>query len=223
MDTNEIEIEKFFVKIKQLWKAGWNAHLDLDANGGQAWVGLRLQLSGGGLTTMKAAKDTLKKSNSREWRRARIAFLRNSGVNKEKTENDVYDDAANARDCKESSTNEGLDTVATENVENKADVGLHNETEEVSIKQDNCSNDDDDHVDSNNEAIVIAENCVGKVIHSNTEEVNVSVKTLDIANTSSGTTTESVHTGETFEKKNIDKGIVYATVVLQNSPFSRIV
>ena len=92
----------------------------------------------------------------------------------------------------------------------------------MSIKQDNCSKDDDDHIDSTNEAIVIAENCVGKVIHSNTEEVNVSVKTSDIANTSSGTTTESVYTGETFEKKNIDKGVVYATVVLQNSPFSRI-
>ena len=104
METNEIEIEKFFEKFKQLWKAGWNAHLDLDTNGGQAWVGLRLQLTGDGSTTMKTAKDTLKKSNSRERRRTRRASLRNSGVIKEKTENAFYEYAANARDCKESST-----------------------------------------------------------------------------------------------------------------------
>ena len=34
----------FIQKFKQLWQAGHIAHLDVDANAGEAWVGLRVQL-----------------------------------------------------------------------------------------------------------------------------------------------------------------------------------
>ena len=38
------ELESFVKKFHQLWSAGLSAHLDLDANDGRAWVGLRVQL-----------------------------------------------------------------------------------------------------------------------------------------------------------------------------------
>ena len=38
------ELETFLVKFHQLLRDGYTAHLDLDANAGQAWVGLRVML-----------------------------------------------------------------------------------------------------------------------------------------------------------------------------------
>ena len=38
------ELDNFVVKFHQLLRAGYTAHLDLDANAGQAWVGLRVML-----------------------------------------------------------------------------------------------------------------------------------------------------------------------------------
>ena len=38
------ELDSFVKKFHQLWRAGHNAHLDLDTYAGKAWVGLRLQL-----------------------------------------------------------------------------------------------------------------------------------------------------------------------------------
>ena len=39
-----MEIHSFITKYHQLCKAGFTAHLDLDTQAGQAWVGLRVQL-----------------------------------------------------------------------------------------------------------------------------------------------------------------------------------
>ena len=39
------KLYSFVQKFNQLWKAGFTAHLDLDSHAGDAWVGLRLQLS----------------------------------------------------------------------------------------------------------------------------------------------------------------------------------
>ena len=33
------KVETFILKFKQLWKAGLSAHLDLDTQAGEAWVG----------------------------------------------------------------------------------------------------------------------------------------------------------------------------------------
>ena len=41
------EIDSFVKKFRQLWSAGFCAHLDLDSNAGEAWVGLRVKLSPG--------------------------------------------------------------------------------------------------------------------------------------------------------------------------------
>ena len=38
------ELDSFIRKFHQLWRAGFTAHLDIDAHAGQAWVGIRAQL-----------------------------------------------------------------------------------------------------------------------------------------------------------------------------------
>ena len=38
------ELDSFVQKFHQLWRAGLNAHLDLDTHAGNAWVGLRVEL-----------------------------------------------------------------------------------------------------------------------------------------------------------------------------------
>ena len=39
------ELDTFILKFKQLWKSGHDAHLDLEAKAGKAWVGIRLCLA----------------------------------------------------------------------------------------------------------------------------------------------------------------------------------
>ena len=41
---NVTELDTFIEKFKSLWNAGLEAHLDVDTQAGQAWVGLRLRL-----------------------------------------------------------------------------------------------------------------------------------------------------------------------------------
>ena len=41
------EIDSFVRKFQQLWSAGFSAHLDLDSDAGEAWVGLRVKLCHG--------------------------------------------------------------------------------------------------------------------------------------------------------------------------------
>ena len=41
---NATELDTFVFKFKHLWKAGLDAHLDLECHAGQAWVGIRVRL-----------------------------------------------------------------------------------------------------------------------------------------------------------------------------------
>ena len=44
MKMCESEFDAFVFKFQQLWNAGLDAHLDLSSQGGNAWVGLRVNL-----------------------------------------------------------------------------------------------------------------------------------------------------------------------------------
>ena len=44
--AEEIELNSFITKFKQLWRSGFSAHLDVDSCDGKAWVGIRLNLGG---------------------------------------------------------------------------------------------------------------------------------------------------------------------------------
>ena len=41
---NPTELDSFVLKFKHLWRSGLDAHLDLECQAGQAWVGLRVCL-----------------------------------------------------------------------------------------------------------------------------------------------------------------------------------
>ena len=41
---DDSELNKFVLKFRNLWKAGHDAHLDIDSHAGQAWVGLKAWL-----------------------------------------------------------------------------------------------------------------------------------------------------------------------------------
>ena len=77
MAAEEAEIVKFVDKFKQLWQCGFNVHLDLDANAGKAWIGLRLQLSDAVMHRVDR-HEIPKKTNARERRKLRREYLRTS-------------------------------------------------------------------------------------------------------------------------------------------------
>ena len=41
------EMDSFVQKLKDLWKCGFDAHLDIDTHAGQVWVCLRVGLGAG--------------------------------------------------------------------------------------------------------------------------------------------------------------------------------
>lgn len=73
------ELETFVQKFQQLWKAGHNAHLDLESHAGVAWVGLRVQLghAPGPQHQQVHPQFSKKVSPSRQRRRTRRAAERN--------------------------------------------------------------------------------------------------------------------------------------------------
>ena len=38
------ELNSFLLKFRQLWRAGYDAHLDVKSHAGQAWIGLHVRL-----------------------------------------------------------------------------------------------------------------------------------------------------------------------------------
>ena len=80
------EFDSFILKFKHLWQAGHIAHLDVDANAGEAWVGLRVQLGQPpGHPEHLLPSPTFSKSKntpSRQRRRARRAAERETNVEK---------------------------------------------------------------------------------------------------------------------------------------------
>ena len=67
------EIDKFVRKFKDLWKLGFDAHLDVDAHAGEAWVGLRVRIGRAQGVPYPKSEGS---SPARERRRVRRAAVR---------------------------------------------------------------------------------------------------------------------------------------------------
>ena len=66
------EIDSFVKKFKDLWKCGFDAHLDIDTHAGQAWVGLRVGIGEHEhLQPVNPCKSERKDSPSRQRHRAK--------------------------------------------------------------------------------------------------------------------------------------------------------
>ena len=111
------EIDKFVRKFKDLWNSGFDAHLDVDAHAGEAWVGLRVRVG-------RAPGVLHPKSEgycpARERRRVRRAAAR-----KEQSDRNVKEEPE-----------ESDESIATEEVEVQIDetVQLTQENNEVDDK-----------------------------------------------------------------------------------------
>ena len=103
------ELDSFILKFKHLWQAGHVAHLDVDANAGEAWVGLRVQLGQpSGHPEHLLPSPTFSKSKntpSRQRRRARRAAERETNVEKTSVkttvENTVFKENVEAKEITE--------------------------------------------------------------------------------------------------------------------------
>ena len=118
------ELESFVGKFRQLWNAGFTAHLDLDTHAGNAWVGLRVQLGHDihGHGPLHNRRSSPKVSPSRLRRRARRLAARNA----EKNVNEATEEVVSHSEAVIESTE---NTVETEIVENT--IILENEVEKV--------------------------------------------------------------------------------------------
>ena len=93
------EIDKFVRKFKDLWHSGLDAHLDIDAHAGEAWVGLRVRV-GGSPNTFCPKSEKSRDSPSKERRRVRRAAMReeqSSGHGLEAQEEEKVDESVNPR------------------------------------------------------------------------------------------------------------------------------
>ena len=99
MADADLEINSFLIKFRQLWIAGFDAHLNLETQAGNAWVGLKVNL---GKATSKVEGKTRQKRQSpsrlrRREKRAADRFEYN--VNLENTQEFQSDRANNDDDA----------------------------------------------------------------------------------------------------------------------------
>ena len=76
------ELDSFIDKFKSLWNAGLEAHLDIDTQAGQAWVGLRLSLGHPPGPHHQLPPHIQRNSPSRQRRRERRAAARKESAEK---------------------------------------------------------------------------------------------------------------------------------------------
>ena len=89
------ELDSFVQKFHQLWKAGLNAHLDLDTHAGIAWVGLCVQLGHVPGPLHHQAPQKNQDSPSRQRRRDRRAAARNAKAEEAEQTETVDDEVLN--------------------------------------------------------------------------------------------------------------------------------
>ena len=107
MADREHEINSFVQNFKNLWKAGFTAHLDLDTQDGKAWVGLRLHLGAAQVPVHQHDRKYQQKSKNspaKERRRNRREALRKS------TSQVNQDDVTEAEEAKEVDITEKVET-----------------------------------------------------------------------------------------------------------------
>ena len=114
------ELDSFILKFKHLWQAGHVAHLDVDANAGEAWVGLRVQLGQPpGHPEHLLPSPTFSKSKntpSRQRCRARRAAERETNVEKTSVKTTVEKTVVKENVEAEKTTKESAVNAATTSV-----------------------------------------------------------------------------------------------------------
>ena len=138
------ELETFVKKFEQLWHSGLNAHLDLDTQAGNAWVGLRVQLGhapGPLHDPFPSANERMTESPSRKRRRTRREAARNK-----KTDQVTLGEA-------EKATNEAAEKATNEDAEIATNEDAKKATNDVAERAKNSQNDDEIEIDVDTEEV----------------------------------------------------------------------
>ena len=218
------EIDKFVRKFKDLWSSGLDAHLDIDAHAGEAWIGLRVRVGG---SSPRTKSNDSRTSPSRDRRRARRATVRQEQVvetvKEEKESNDlvstekvaienvkVMENAKKEIVGKDSVTTEEV-TVENEEEDNSMEIVNEQTAEEVEgldDKEEHC----DKTVEETNEDIRM-ENDATRVDNTVSEEADVNDT---LVKASEATVVEEKPIKPVIEEQPAIV-IVHATAVIENS------
>lgn len=229
MADTEAEIDSFVGKFRQLWRAGFDVHFDLNAHAGNAWLGLRLNLGQHQQKATHQEGEFLKKrpSPSRIRRRERRAASRNDanltdndgGVDilhkdfNENVESEKSDDVQTVAVAEEANSMP-TENLAIEEAFTQGDASVENTgsafVEDAVVENlgsnsevDNCVSDDAQPV--GHEPICVISNVfANNDVHAD-DEVKVDAK-IDIA------------AKDVIELEQPNYAIIHATAIVQNSP-----
>ena len=129
----DAELDSFLLKFRQLWRAGYDAHLNVNSHAGQAWVGLHVRLGHAqGPLNQDHVKNVNKARNgpSRQRRRERRADARKqAGEASKKETTEVVDnliDESNDVIVIEEITTDSIERPIEEKDESEKDLKKHN-------------------------------------------------------------------------------------------------
>ena len=200
------ELESFFLKFNQLWRAGESAKLDLETHAGQAWVGVRVHLGPAHPYQVHVPSHQEKRtrnSPARERRRAkRLAARQQNG---EVIENVNVDEAEEAENIE--SEHVVSDTAVPLDEAEKA-----KENESDKVAEDAAVPVDGGENKKQNESESVAENAaVPANSEENTEEVIEEICDAKVTQE------------EAIDHQKIEAlEVVHATAHFENSPFKGI-
>ena len=212
----DVEIDSFVGKFRQLWRAGLDVHLDLNAHAGNAWVGIKLNLGQPKSTQQQC--EILKKrySPSRIRRRERRAASRQDNNLTDTESVDILNkDGNKSKEIGKSSSSDSnqMAVVAEEaNIEPTENLV----TEEVFTTEDLPVRNSDAKeviIDSKDEAQTVSseQNCVSP---DTSENIEVQVKCVAEDDVQIDTGSNDV-----AEFKQPAVAVIHATAIIQNSPY----
>ena len=125
------ELDTFIAQFKQLWQAGLDAHLAVDAHAGKAWVHLHVQLgqAPGPLHQVQPQFPTHRRNRngpSRQRRRARRAAARSEQI-EETEEVETVENNIRAEEASNKFVNESDNPVATEALKDPVEAAVAGE------------------------------------------------------------------------------------------------
>ena len=213
----EAELDSFVLKFRQLWRAGCDAHLDVNTHAGQAWLGLHVRLGhADGPLYQENMKNVNKSRNgpSRQRRRQRRAAIRKqaeeASSSKETTET-VVDNVVENNDVIEEVTTATIERPIEEENDSEEEEKLHKvenaEKADEKIGETNC--DEENEKRKVEDEVEDEQNIHEEVVQEHTA-ANIEKELLDKNNDAVAE----------YSRENIVPSVVkiYATAVIDNSP-----
>ena len=221
------ELDSFIVKLKNLWKSGYDAHLNVETHAGEAWVNLHARL---GLAPfpwpLQPQNQRNQNSPSRQRCRARRASARHGKA--EETEEVAQKEA-------EELTQEETEKVDTESREIPVNLVVDESTkidaEEAGSTEVKDKVDKDTEIETAESPAVEERDTENEKVDKKIEPVEITQKDSDAVQVHSDKVTKESAVTEVVDELCTDteydakplEVVVHATAVLENSPHEVIV